>query len=220
MPGVCAACGAKRDAAEHAETLLLARRSIPERFRWATMPALQAHAERVRIPAKHLEHVSRLRGYRTLVLYGPSGKGKTSLACALLRAVIDAGAFGAQARAYDMARRARFLRALDVADPEPLNAETDCRSGEWLASNLPAVVLDDVAQEAAATGTWRSDERSKVLARALARRHDAGHTTIVTTFADRSRWAALYGDGVARRYWDSEPGTRVVRLGAADSRAA
>jgi DNA replication protein DnaC len=140
-----------------------------------------------------------------LLIQGKSGSGKTSLACAVLRLLIDDGKHPATGAAFDQARCARFASARVLAprdwkeaqDPHA-HAEANGRGAAGRASIL---VLDDVGQEAG--DGYKANDRSKLIADILADRHDDGARTIVTTFASKTEWQAMYGDGCARRYWDT-----------------
>ena len=210
LPGICAACGDRLARADHERSLAKARSSIPERFRWATIESLPAHPGRVKMPQRLLDAAARLTRHRVLMLVGPSGNGKTSVACAVLRAAIDAGGFEAPRAAQDRAQRARYYEARKLfTDAEE---REDGQPPYVLAMHMPVVVLDDVGQEVGgAIGNFKAAERSKMIGDILSARHeDSRLTTIVTTFARRNEWARLYGDGVARRYFDAEDGVKVV----------
>ncbi len=204
-PGICAACGAEYDRREHNTSLQTAFRTIPERYRWATIVSVAAaeHRGRVKMPQQYLDAAERLVRHRTLMLVGASGVGKTSLACAVLRSIIEAGRHGATTCDYDRARRARFYRARDLWTPAEVR-ERDDVPAYVLAMRMPVVVLDDVGQEAGREeGGFSAAERLKLMADILSARHDDTRLqTIVTTFARRDEWVRLYGDGVARRYFD------------------
>lgn len=222
FPGVCAPCAERIAEREHNETLRPALRSIPERFRWATLSALNRpeFSGRVRMGSAELAGAGRLLQRRVVVIVGASGRGKTTLACALLRRVIGLGRYGSSAEAYDLARRARFISALEIAEPVPLR-EFNAQSPEQLATMLPFVVIDDVGQEAGSGSGVRANERTEAVKRVLARRHDRGMRTVVTTFATFAQWSELYGDGVARRYLQSQDAdVVVVDLEARNVRAA
>lgn len=213
-PGVCVDCGREHDRREHDATLRLALESIPGHFRWATLEALRdaAYESRVQLKPRALAAADRLLGYRVLVLVGGSGRGKTSLGCAILRAIIDAGRYGAEARAHERARRARFIAARDVFR-EPDRRESPHPA--TLAVRMPVVLLDDVGQESGRGDGFKSDERLRTMADILCARHDSPWAqTIVTTFAREPQWRELYGDGVARRYWQGTGAIKVVDLDA------
>lgn len=235
-PGICAACGAGAEQRAHDAELKPALTSIPERFRWATLERLVAseHRGRVTMPPRHLAAADRLRGYRVVVIVGEGSRGKTSLACAVLRAVIDAGTFRAieaslraegelaedqaltRARstvhpAFDLARRARFVPARDVFVAP---TRDDIVSAASLATCMPVVLLDDVGQDGGAGRSYRDDDRCTEMSRILQARHDmqGRAQTIVTTWGRRREWERWYGDGAARRYFDGTDDVRVLDL--------
>ncbi len=220
-PGVCEPCGNAIDAREHDATLKPALDSIPERFRWATLETIAEPecdkpapgcciGHRVRLPRVHRASAGNLLASRVIVLIGPPGAGKSSLACALLRAVIDSGRSGMPNAGAARARRARFFAARHLAPSET----RDRREGPApaaLVARASVIVIDDVGQESG--GSFRGEDRSSLVRDILAERHDEGSQTIVTTYADRETWCRLYGDGAARRYLDAADGVRVVRVG-------
>lgn len=218
-PGVCEACGREHERREHDATLRMAIESIPGDFRWSSLESIRSpeYSGRVHLKPRALQVADRLLGYRVLVLVGESGAGKTSLGCALLRAIIDAGRFGSDPKAYERARRARFIDVRELfSEPE----RNDTPHPATLAVCMPVVLLDDVGQEAGRGEGFKADERVRTMADILCARHDAPWAkTIVTTFAREAKWRELYGDGVARRYWQGRRDTKVLDLDAATSRA-
>lgn len=209
MPGVCDPCAARVQREEQDAGLAAAYASIPAEFRWArpTAQELTGRVHKLK-PGPDVEaRVRALGDAPRVLLHGAGGAGKTSLACAVLRHVIDAGRYPAPAAAFNLARRARFVAARCIADrrdeSEPYRVlRSDC-------ARASVLVLDDVGQEAG--DGYRANDRSKLIADILADRHDANAQTIVTTFADESQWRSMYGDGIARRFWDTTR-VKVVRL--------
>lgn len=205
--GLCDACGERMARKEHAELMRPAIASIPDRFAWAR---LTSHANPAGAVLPWMgKPMDRLLGYRVVVIAGGSGTGKTSLACALLRAHIDAGAYGALPRDVDTARRCRFVAARKV--PCPVSYRDD---NVWNppARHASVLLLDDVGQEAA-NESFRANDRSREVGDLLLDRHDAGKRMIVTTGLTRKQWLTLYSnDGLCRRYFDSAPDVRVIDL--------
>ncbi len=235
-PGACDACAEARARRLHDAALRPALDSIPERFRWATVDAREEMAARVayiqRDPAA-LGRLPDLLRSRVVVFVAPSGAGKTTLACALLRTAIDRGRHDAMrttleptqdARsaprrvldaasevAHALARGARFFAARDLGGGEKLGREDLPASVHAARASL--LVVDDVGQEAGTGDTYRGSDRARAIADLLSERHDRGAQTIVTTYGRQAEWANWYGDGVARRYFAGGDGVRVVDLG-------
>jgi DNA replication protein DnaC len=170
---------------------------IPPRFEWATF---DAHELSRRAPSRAITMARRLLDALLVVLVGPSGAGKTSIACAMLRAIIDAGvesdvalrlAEGALfVDSFELVR-ARLELALGKGEAELVREAFDAR----------VLVLDDVASEPA---------RSSVVQEILHERHNRQQRTILTTWADEVALVARYGDGTVRRILE---GAQVIQLG-------
>lgn len=225
-PGVCPACGVELDRQAQDGALAAALASIPPAFRWARgdAPEMATRVRRLRTasPAAIAERVKALALEPMVLIVGASGEGKTSLACAVLREIILAGRYPAPGAAHDLARRARFRAARSLADRDPHEAQDPDspveRAPRAMAARASVLLLDDVGQEAG--DGYKANDRSATIKTILEDRHDAGARTIITTFAHRPMWSAMYGEGVARRYWDDER-IKVVKLdGAAMRRTA
>lgn len=215
-PGVCDPCAHGFAVAEHDGQLRAALTSIPAQYAWA-YPSAPELATRIaaltKLSAEKIaERIESLADNRFVLIHGPSGAGKTSLACAVLRHVIDRGRFGASDKNFRVARRARFFAARQIATVhrrDEYNVDAPEIAPRALVSRSAFAVIDDVGQESG--GSFRSDDRSKMVADILADRYDSGAQTIITTFATDKQWAAMYGDGIARRCWDKEL-VKVVKL--------
>ncbi len=223
LPGLCDPCAVALETSDQNEALSGALRSIPSEFRWAHADAPELG---LRVKALHgkssvgsAKAVRLATAYRTVLIVGTAGSGKTSLACAILRAVIDAGRYPARGLAFDEAKYARFYAARSLAprdwresqDPDanvqgsPRGASARCRT----------MLIDDVGQEAG--DDFKANERSKAIADVLNDRHDMGLRTIITTPFSEVQWNGMYGDGVTRRCWD-EKRSKVIRLDEVGSR--
>jgi DNA replication protein DnaC len=163
--------------------------TIPKRYTWAHVDALELEA-RVQVHDPLAEVVKRVLGATRVIFVGPSGAGKTSLACACLRERIPHGVFMTAFRLGV----ARSQAALGQGEP----AEVD------RAMSAPLLLLDEVGGEAkTATNAVRD---------VLFARHDADLPTWITTGFTGQQLAETYGDGALRRIIED---AYVVKLGAA-----
>lgn len=195
-PGICEKCGARANEAEHeAKTMRSARQSIPERFRWAAFDDKHELLKR-RVPVPAVERVTSLFGRSLplgIVLTGAAGRGKTALACAMLRRIHDGAKWDSPWRVVDRASRAFFVSA-----PELLEACDEKRRNEEpphllrMARSASVLILDDV----------RQGKGEDAIDRLIFRRHDQSRTTIATTWMTREEAMNGRGDGFARRLYE------------------
>lgn len=167
-----------------------ARASIPADYAWATFDAPEI-CLRVK-PAKALRVAARAwaEGERMLTLTGPSGAGKTSLACAMLRATIESGARGVET--------SRFMRSWELAKAR---SEHALGRGEaplvTLALRAHTLVIDELGEELRSSSKLvRGDTAIRDV---LHQRQAEGRRTIVTTYLSIDEIAEAYGAGIARR---------------------
>lgn len=186
--------------------------SIPPRFRWATLdsPLL---AERA--PGFDPADVPPLDGW--IAMLGDTGKGKTSVACALMRKWIDDyGTFGyvdcdkyrsdsgyrvvkSTCSTLSRAAGARFVSVIQMAN-ERLAWPLGKKNPPMLQSALDAtlLVLDDVGKEFALGELARS-----AVSVVLDHRHDHMKPTIITTGVPLSKLQSGYDTGYGRRILES-----------------
>lgn len=187
MPGVCDSCAEKEKRRWHTSQATTALRTIPECFQWAKFgDALLAErcggfpfVEAVRCSMEAM----RIRKIAAFLLQGPSGTGKTSLACAMLRTEIDRGGYSASfVDSYTLGAAYRTSGLGNM--PEAIRiAEMAC-----------VLVIDDVGSE---------DEQFRYAIRETVHaRHAAAKPTIVTTWLSEEAICANYGDGFIRRIVD------------------
>ena len=164
--------------------------SLPESLRWARFDEpdlLNARVERHAI-AKASECVSS----RKVVLLGPSGEGKTSLAVAMARQWVR-----------EHAKPAAFVLATDLATARrrsPLGREAP----EVVdALTVPLLVLDDLGTDAA--------DPSSAVTEVIFKRHAEDRAMWITTWMNPAAMETRYGQGVMRRVYQ---GARIVELGA------
>lgn len=196
----CDACEAKRERVEESQRASADLRGsgIPSELIWATFdsPDLPARVPDavVRQGITYTRHALELvlrtgsapTGRPVLLLAGPPGSGKSSLAASMARAVME--------RTRGLGRpAARFLDALEL---ELLMREH--RLGTALPAPIeqararPFAVLDDVGQD-------QSDAAANALKELVHARHAAGRPTVVTTGLDRAALGRRYGGGFLRR---------------------
>lgn len=195
----CDSCEAAWEAEQAARTERAELRGacIPEQLLWATPRAPEL---RQRAPEGALLHAAAklgpllevargeatpFRGTPVVLLAGPAGAGKTSIACSMLRVGLERLRLGRPP--------VRFVGALELecamrehrlgtSDP-PIVAHAKSR---------PLVLLDDVGQES-------SDAGAGVLKDIVSERHARGRATIVTTGLHREELGRRYGGGFLRR---------------------
>lgn len=167
-----------------------ARATIPSDYAWATFDAPEIR-RRVK-PAKALLIAAGAwaEGERMLTLTGPSGAGKTSLACAMLRMTIDSGWCGVET--------SRFVRSWELAKAR---SEHSLGRGEaplvTLALRAHTLVIDELGEELRSSSKLvRGDTAIRDV---LHQRQAEGRRTIVTTYLSIDEIAEAYGAGIARR---------------------
>lgn len=195
--GVCSECGTKKAVETHERKVLrFARSTIPARFAWAAFDSPELVR---RVSPSLATSVRELLGKRLpggVAIVGPSGAGKTSLGCAMLRRIHDAGTWEAPAAVVERARQAYF-----VSVPALRSSLREWRLGTEapellrLARSASVLVLDDL-----------DDDPIQEVRDLLSDRHDRDRTTIITTWMDREKAAAVYGERLVRRAYE-----RVIR---------
>lgn len=176
----------RRDAIERTEA------AAPEGFRDCRFGA-EGLVARVHGDRQAIARAEAAVGARQVLLRGPSGAGKTSLAVAMMRTW-----------ARQKAERAMFVLATDLAnckDRSRLGHEPEVIEAAVAA---PLLVLDDVGTEAHAPGS--------AVVEVVFHRHAHAKPTIVTTWLADEALSQRYGDGFARRLLER---VRIVECGGA-----
>jgi DNA replication protein DnaC len=191
-PGICSPCGERGPRKAHERKMQVARETVPAHFAWAAFGSREL-AQRCSVTA--IDAVQALFGRRLptgLVLRGPSGAGKTSLACAVL-ARIHSVAWDSPAPVVDRAARAYY-----VSVPELRSQLLEWRRGTEAplllrrAREATVLVLDDLDNVA----------RTEI-ADLMSSRHEHDRTTILTTWLTREECADAWGERLTRRAYET-----------------
>lgn len=203
---ICDTCLIVHRAELRDRTLATARATIPEKFRSASFHSLELQ-QWVRASK------AAIRGaYNALKLpipiitvVGAPGSGKTTLACAMLREVIDqAGKLECDEATLERGKRARFYEAYDLS---VARKEHRLGGGEPIdladAKLASVLVVDELGRDDRSTSdVWKiihDREAERLL-------------TIVTTWMSQGEIAAAYDGGIARRLFEN---ATLIQLGAA-----
>ncbi|HMJ56444.1 MAG TPA: hypothetical protein VK540_30465 [Polyangiaceae bacterium] len=190
---VCGPCYQAQQLERQASVLTTARESIPAKFRWARLHSPD-FAKRVAGSDKVIEAArDALVGKTPVVtIVGASGSGKTSLACAMLADVIEAGAFPTcDAKTLQRARYGLFVDAQQLA-----LSRKEHRLGLGAPDNVlrarraSVLVIDELGRE---------DKTTLDVAKIVHEREAACKLTIVTTWLDEAGVLSAYDGGLARR---------------------
>jgi DNA replication protein DnaC len=231
MPGICPTCGGKERMAEARREFAGALGSIPEAFRWAK-PRAEDMAKRAqplhtqngaRSPGDMAERIAMSVGLaagaeRRLfwTMRGPTGCGKTSIACAALTALCEAGIASwlaapvpgsrrserqpaAESMAVRIARGARFIPAVHLMPPQD---ESDNRPAMFGAALRATVLfLDDLGKELSAReDTAASAQRAAKTRELIEERWNARRPTVITTALSDDALNSIYDGGTFRRF--------------------
>lgn len=174
------------------QQLATARSSIPEVLRWATFDAPEL-TQRVRV-RNAIRRLSEIEFQGVITIIGAAGLGKSSLAAAALRRVIDAATVDAADDVVRRARLARFVRCPELGEaaahrgfgsPEPRIVRA--------ARHATVLVLDDL-------GVENTSEASAALVREVIHaRHARRAPLLVTSGFTLEELTTRYGSGIARR---------------------
>lgn len=202
LPGLCDVCAAQRETAENRRKCAEALATLPRTMSWANF-ASEALLRRpgpngrprVEPSADGSDPISwcrralppLLKGQaRNIVLLGPTSVGKTTLACAMAREVVELDP--------SIARGMRFYSCVDMS-----MCRREARWGEGrpksleVARSCSLLIFDDLCQE-----THGADVAIEV----IHARYDARLPTIFTTWAKPTEIADKYGGGTSRRVFD------------------
>lgn len=201
---ICDACIEPQRREDRARELKPARDSIDDDYRWACFgnPLLLTRiAGRPTQIAGAMALLS--QGEKVVTIVGATGTGKTSLACAMLSSVIEAGVnLQCDGDTLRRAKRARFYHAYDLSV---------ARGEHRLGGNEPPKITDaKTASVLVLDELGRDDRKTSDVAEVIRRRLAMGLPTIVTTWQTQSEIAAAYDGGIARRLYQR---ATLIRLG-------
>jgi hypothetical protein len=203
-PGLCDECYHEMKRIELEEkTKPVIKAEIPEIFQWAKLGEngllSLCGPRKIQEAIAWQKKISRVKGPRILVLRGETGSGKTTLACALLRAWIAQGD-----------ESARFVSCEELS-PDFTGEHQEATRRALGASRL---VLDDLGQDVAgALPRSPLASRRNASAKSVIRyRHRKALPTIITTGLEYAQIDAIYGPDTERRITENAPGVLCMLL--------
>lgn len=201
----CDGCAARALVERRDSMLRPARESIPQDFRACRFSTPDLARWIVASPGAIAGARDALSGESALVtILGSTGVGKTTLACAMLAEVIEAGA---DLRcAPDVLERARTAYFVDALRLSQARQEARLGTGEprelLRAKKASVLVVDEFGRDRAL-----DVDVTKI----IHERQAAKRLTIVTTWLDQAEIATSYDGGIARRLFQR---ATVFRLGS------
>ncbi len=172
--------------------------TVPESFRWATeLGDGNAFPKRIKVADDVFAQLMGTDADRSVVLGGPSGVGKTSVAVAIWARRVRQG----PRRGSEL-----FVSSLDLAKSYDTHHRREPGYGELVdrAIAAPQLVIDDLGFETVTSF-------AKVAGAVIYERHQRRRPTIVTTSLDRAGLVAAYGGGVVRRMIECAVVEKLVR---------
>ncbi len=167
--------------------------TVPEDFRWARFgPQL---AKRVS-PSNVIVRAQDVAG-QSMLLRGATGVGKTSLAVACLRRVIDRARQAIETgdrQIYELGARVMFVTAYDLAKAGVYSPLGCCPEKVQRALEASLLVIDDLSMD---VEVYR--QSATAVREVIHERHAQQRPTIVTTYLRTSDISDQYGAGIARR---------------------
>lgn len=188
----CPECSAKRARAQRMRPALA---SVPEKFAGLTLDAPWLAKL---VGATAMAEARAVDGGSSIVLVGPPGAGKTTLAVAMFRAVIEAAATEATTPLTH-----RMFSAHSLAKARAFHPLGEGEAPAVLAAlNADLLVLDELGGEDA--------RYASAVTEVIYERHAQMRPTWITTGVDPKAIANRYGGGIARRVFED---AKVFRLG-------
>ena len=206
--GYSARCKECDEASSRRAEFTGARNTIPPRWQGICLLSPELPAYVTGYEAQQDRVWELMESQQPVILRGPSGVGKTTLACAMMNQLMFYGALpGTTTAERNRARKSLFTTEFDL-----FKASKQCKPWEEpglvrRAMEASVLVLDDLGQ--------RPDEKAAVVAELVDHRYSHTLPTWVTTFLTSADMIALYGAGTHRRLCEArqfillgEQGTR------------
>ena len=191
--GRCWVCDQKRERKRKArETTELA---VPAMFAWSRFDAPEL-AQRCKCSPEAFGRALGAVACQRVVICGPSGYGKTSIAVAMLRA-------WAEQVGYKFAQPPVFYFAIDLASARSRERFGREAPDVEAAMAAPLLVLDDLGTDAALATSAVTD--------VIFKRHAEARATWITTWMTKAEMRSRYGEGITRRVLED---ARIIDLGA------
>lgn len=229
LPGLCVVCAAASARADALAAFEATLESIPKTFRWARPDARDLMSRCHPMGANGLPFNPRdlvlgmadslLSGRLAYVLWGDTDLGKTSIACAVARCIVEKGADAlmmqppapadrfAPLPALPLVARVasgiRFVATIDLAPPKDRGQDAE-PPAFGLAQRASILILDDGSKESSKADSWADSARALATVEVIAKRWDRGLPTIFTTFLDAEGVGDRYDGGTRRRLFDDK----------------
>ena len=192
----CSPCRTRQAAErEHRQQVDRALAHLPERYRENTLAA-----EVTRARVKDPTGLERARAACTaatdwIVFVGPAGVGKTTLAAAAYRRLVELRVWSCSGGFIDARTAALARLQAPLGDEAPIVADV-------IAADV--LLLDDLGIEGEVARSSVPD--------IIYQRHARAAVTVVTTSLSAEAAAAKYGDGIGRRLFEKRDGAYLVTL--------
>lgn len=210
-PGICTACSERLEREQRAEAIALRiPAEIPLEYRdvrWENLLELRTDQGKPRVPVT-AERFQRIRTllqglapHERVVIVGYSGNGKSTLAAAWARGLIESGA---ERVCFARARKLLALRPSVTETAAPCTVAEYAEAASWL-------VIDDLGDELhnAPAESGIAAQRIEAMRTLLAERYERRRGFVLTTGLTEEKIGEIYNDGTRRRVFE---GAHVIPL--------